>query len=131
MVRIFLGIFCFVSNNNFFIKVFALSCVALSTSAKTPNIKPVYSTICAETSDGNRRTFKTKCAMNNFNCNEGTDYEYVMDGPCCAIRCRGDVYDPICAEDLNGVRRTFTSQCQLDSLICDEGIGSYKNIDKF
>lgn len=61
--------------------------------------------------------------MINLNCNEGTNYSYLMDGPCCAVRCNTDVYEPICAEDSKGVRRTFTSQCQLSGLICNEGIG--------
>lgn len=120
---------------NHIITGFALSCIALSTSALVPikscsksctNVR--VNTICAETSDGERKTFKTKCAMNAFNCNQSTDYSYVMDGPCCAVRCSSDVYEPICAEDLNGVRRTFTSQCQLSGLICNEGIGKFLSV---
>lgn len=61
--------------------------------------------------------------MNTFNCKEGTNYSYVMDGPCCAVRCM-DVYEPICAENTKGVKRTFTSHCQLSGLICNEGIGN-------
>lgn len=118
----------------FFYKVFALSCIVLSATAQTEAKKCANKpcahtgdTICAETPEGTRKTFKTKCAMTIFNCNQGPKYSYVMDGPCCAVRCM-DVYEPICAKDSNGVTRTFTSSCQLAGFVCNGGGGNYKQI---
>lgn len=125
MIKIFL-IICYV-----FYKAFALSCIVLAQGAiPSCTKKPCANTgdtICAETPEGTRKTFKTKCAMATFNCNQGTNYSYVMDGPCCAVRC-ADIYEPICAEDSNGVRRTFTSSCQLAGVVCNEGSGNYWNV---
>lgn len=109
-----------------FYKAFALSCIVLNEAA-VPSCanKPCANTggtICAETPEGTRHTFETKCAMAIFNCNHGTNYSYVMDGACCAVVCV-DIYEPICAVDSNGVPRTFVNPCQLSNLICNEGSG--------
>lgn len=54
-----------------------------------------------------------------------TDFKYVSDGPCCAVRC-AQIDEPICAINSNGEKKTFGSQCELSGLICSHGIGNYK-----
>lgn len=61
--------------------------------------------------------------MHTVNCSKGTNYSYVLDGPCCAVRCQ-QIDQPICAINSKKEKKTFGSQCELSGLICNRGIGN-------
>lgn len=117
------------SNNKFSILEYNFLKNGKCCGSKCPKI---YEPVCAENVQGVRRTFTSQCELDYLICKENSDFKFVNEGPCCAVRCSIANKKEVCAINSKGETKIFEGECDVAAWNCNQGTGiSFMNFCKY